>query len=136
VTINLVAVRRLHGEDKKQTEALRRYILALSLVAACEPLDGFLRAGCLLVSKASAKTSWVEVTRTGGRPEVTLDAKDVRSFAKDAAREFEIDVDRKFSTEPTLPDRIVKFSTDFAKQDLKEGDKKAAAKKAGKDKKK
>src|SRR5690606_24376938 len=54
VTINLVAMRRLRGGEA--TQALRRYILGLCLVAGTEPLDGFLRAGCLLVPKASAKT--------------------------------------------------------------------------------
>jgi len=45
VTVNLIALRRLKGEN---SAALRRYILGLALVAAVEPIDGFLRAGCLL----------------------------------------------------------------------------------------
>ncbi len=124
VTINLVAVRRLRGG--KATEALRRYILGLSLVAATEPLDGFLRAGCLLVPKGSAKTSWVEVARTGERSDVVLDAEAVRAFAAEAATEFGVGADR-----------VVKFDPKLAKEDLKTGDKgeKAAAKKAGKAKK-
>ncbi len=124
VTINLVAVRRLRGG--KATEELRRYILGLSLVAATEPLDAFLRAGCLLVPKASAKTSWVEVTRAGERSDVALDAEAVRSFAAEAATKFGVGADR-----------VVKFDPKLAKEDLKTGDKgeKAAAKKAGKAKK-
>jgi len=124
VTINLVALRRLRGGDK--TEALRRYILGLSLVAATEPLDGFLRAGCLLVPKASVTTSWVEVARNGERVDVALDARAVLDFAQDAAKTFGVGADR-----------VVKFNPDFAKTDLKEGDKgaKAAAKKASKAKK-
>lgn len=116
VTINLVAVRRLRGAAK--TEALRRYILGLSLVAATEPIDGFLRAGCLLVPKASAKTTWVKVARTGERSDVLLDAAAVRSFAKDAAKAFGVG-----------GDRVVKFKSELAKQDLKAGDK---GEKAGK----
>ncbi len=118
VTINLVALRRLHGAAA--TEALRRYILGLSLVAATEPLDGFLRAGCLLVPKASGKASWVEVARTGERSEVVLEAAAVRSFAAEAATQFGIG-----------KDRVVKFDPKLAKDDLKAGDKgeKAAAKK-------
>jgi len=129
VTINLVALRRLRGGD--ETEALRRYILGLSLVAATEPLDGFLRAGCLLVPKFSARAPWVEVARTGERPEVALDAEAVREFAKGAAKDFGVDVDRVFGTSPVLPDRVVKFKPDLAKADLKEGriGTKAAAKK-------
>lgn len=124
VTINLVAVRRLRGG--KTTEELRRYILGLSLVAATEPLDGFLRAGCLLVPKASAKTSWVEVARTGERADVALDAAAVRAFATEAASNFGVGAGRP-----------VKFDPKLAKEDLKTGDKseKTAAKKAGKAKK-
>lgn len=124
VTINLVAVRRLRGG--KASEELRRYILGLSLVAATEPLDGFLRAGCLLVPRASAKASWVEVARTGERSDVALDVEAVRSFAGEAATKFGV-----------AADRVVKFDPKLAKEDLKGGDKgeKAAAKKAAKAKK-
>lgn len=124
VTINLVAVRRLRGGEV--TEVLRRYILGLSLVAATEPLDGFLRAGCLLAPKATAKTSWVEVARTGERSEMTIDAAAVRAFAAEAATDFGV-------TEA----RVVKFDPRLAKEDLKASDKseKSAAKKAGKAKK-
>lgn len=123
VTINLVAVRRLRGGQG--TEALRRYILGLSLVAATEPLDGFLRAGCLLVP-TSAKTSWVEVARTGERSDIALDSDAARSFAADVAAKFGIG-----------PDRVVKFDAKLAKEDLKAGDKgsKSSAKKSSQPKK-
>jgi CRISPR-associated protein Csb1 len=91
-------------------------------VAGTAPLDGFLRAGCLLVPKASAKTSWVEVARTGERSDVVLDANAVRAFAADAATKFGVG-----------QDRVVKFDPKFAREDLKAGDKGAkAAKKASK----
>jgi CRISPR-associated protein Csb1 len=121
VTINLVAVRRLRGGDSN--EALRRYVLGLSLVAATEPLDGFLRAGCLLVPKATAKAPWREVARTGERSDIALDPKAVREFAATAATAFGVG-----------GDRLVKFDSQLAKDDLKAGDK-GAAKKAGKAKK-
>lgn len=124
VTINLVAVRRLRAREAAQD--LRRYILGLSLVAATEPLDGFLRAGCLLVPKAGAKTLWVEVARTGERSELVLDADAVRSFAVDVAARFGVGADR-----------VVKFDPKLAKDDLRAGDKgeRTAAKKAAKAKK-
>ncbi|MEY4515171.1 MAG: hypothetical protein RLZZ450_7293 [Pseudomonadota bacterium] len=115
VTINLVAVRRLRGGAA--TEALRRYILGLSLVAATEPLDGFLRAGCILVPKASAKTPWVEVARTGERSDVVLEAAAVRSFAAEAANKFGVGADR-----------VVKFDAKLAREDLKASDKATAKK--------
>lgn len=124
VTINLVALRRLRGgEPPAGSAALRRYILGLSLVAATEPLDGFLRAGCLLAPKAGATSPWVEVARTGERASVALEAASVRAFAQGAAQHFGIG-----------PDRVVKFDAKLAKEDLKAGDKggKAAKKKGAK----
>lgn len=121
VTINLVAVRRLRGGAT--SDALRRYILGLSLVAATGPLDGFLRAGCLLVPKGTVESSWVEVARTGERSGVGLDSKAARSFAAEAAKVFGVGAAR-----------VVKFDPKLAKDDLKAGDKGAGAgaKKAGK----
>lgn len=123
VTINLVALRRLQGGQN--TEALRRYVLGISLVAATEPLDGFLRAGCLLVPKAGAEASWEEVARTGERSQVELGAAAVRSFATEAAQTFGVG-----------RDRVVRFDAKLAKDDLKAGDKgdKSVGKKPGKKK--
>lgn len=121
VTINLVAIRRLRGGTV--TAELRRYILGLSLVAATEPLDGFLRAGCLLVPKADMHHSWREVARNGERTDVNLDSTAVRSFAAEAAKEFGVG-----------KDRVVKFNPQRAKEDLRAGDKprKLATKKGAK----
>jgi CRISPR-associated protein Csb1 len=58
ITVNLVALRRLDGENGA---ALRRYILGLSLVAAIEPMDAFLRQGCLLVPDTNVPAQWVLV---------------------------------------------------------------------------
>jgi len=118
ITVNLIAIRRLRGLEA--SDALQRYILGLSLVAATHPLDGFLRAGCLLAPKASAQTSWVEVARSGERSPVVLDPAAVRSFASAAAMKFGVGADR-----------IVKFDRQLAKEDLKAGDKgsRASAKK-------
>src|SRR5690606_288478 len=87
LTLNLVALRRLHA--KEATEALQRYILSLSLVAVTEPLDGFLRQGCLLVPDVEHASSWMEVARTGVRTEVGITNEDARAFAKVAATEFQ-----------------------------------------------
>ncbi len=119
MTINLVAMRRLRGGDA--TEALRRYILGLCLVVGAEPMDGFLRAGCLLVPRAAKVASWVEVARSGERKEIALDATAARSFASDAANQFGVGADR-----------VVKFDPKLAKEDLKAGDK--GGKTAGKKK--
>lgn len=49
VTINLTTLRQLDAREKGVE--LRRYILGLALVAAAEPMDGFLRQGCLLTGR-------------------------------------------------------------------------------------
>jgi len=120
VTINLVALRRLHaGQD---ADKLRRYVLGLALVAATEPLDGFLRQGCLLVPKAAQPGHWEQVARTGERTPVALTNEVARRLARQWALDFGVG-----------SDRTVKFGKELAKADLaeKEGKGKGKAKKAG-----
>ena len=74
ITINLVALRRLDGTNG---EALRRYILGLALVAATAPMDGFLRAGCLLTLVPDDQGCWESVARDGRRTAIAL-SEDVR----------------------------------------------------------
>lgn len=113
VTVNLVALRRLDGEGGS---ALRRYILGLSLVAAIEPMDAFLRQGCLLVPDTNAPAQWSLVGRKGERSPVALDEAAVLSCAQAAARAFGVGQGRR-----------VAFNKDLAKQDARKADKKARA---------
>ncbi|HEY5208486.1 MAG TPA: type I-U CRISPR-associated RAMP protein Csb1/Cas7u [Stellaceae bacterium] len=110
VTVNLVALRRLDGEN---ATALRRYILGLVLVAATEPLDGFLRQGCLLVPDNKAPAEWVVVARDGTRSAVALSPSMALTYAKEAANAFGVGIDRR-----------VAFKKGLAQADLKELDKK------------
>lgn len=114
VTVNLVALRRLEGENAQK---LRRYILGLALVAATEPLDGFLRQGCLLVQDENAPAAWVVVGRDGSRPPITLTSATALDYANQAAATFGVG-----------PDRRVAFRKEFAQTDLKELDKKKGKK--------
>jgi len=110
ITVNLIALRKLNGENAQD---LRRYILGLALVAATEPLDGFLRQGCLLVPDEKTPAQWVAVTRTGSRMPVELSAGIAFDYAKAAAEKFGVG-----------PDRRVIFKRELAQADLKELDKK------------
>jgi CRISPR-associated protein Csb1 len=110
VTLNLVALRRLDGENAQN---LRRYILGLSLVAATEPLDGFLRQGCLLVQDERTPTESVAVARDGVRTSVGLSAAVAFDYAGAAADKFGVG-----------PGRRVAFKKEFARADLKELEKK------------
>jgi CRISPR-associated protein Csb1 len=116
VTVNLIALRRLDGSN---AAALRRYILGLSLVAGTEPLDGFLRQGCLLTLDPAVPVEWVAVGRDGVRSPVTLTADAAREFAFKAAHAFGVG-----------PDRRVAFKKELAQADLGESAKKKSGGKA------
>lgn len=122
VTINLVALRRLHA--KSDVDALRRYVLGLCLVAATEPLDGFLRQGCLLVPKEATPNDWYEVARTGARTKVALTSGAARKLATKWAKAFGVG-----------PDAEYQFDKALAKADLTDKDGKDGGKKAAKGKK-
>jgi CRISPR-associated protein Csb1 len=111
VTVNFVALRRLKGEN---STALRHYILGLTLVAAIEPIDGFLRAGCLLTLDPASNAEWKLVHRDGKRNPVALDPGVIRNYAQSSADTFGID-----------PDRPVTFDPALAREDVHKADKKA-----------
>ena len=121
VTVNLVALRQLDG--KENGAALRRYILALALVAATEPQDGFLRQGCLLVPDVDSPAVWHVIGRTGQRTPVELLPQILLTLASDAAKDFGVG-----------KSRVEKFLKESAKAEIAELKKaKPAAKKAPKD---
>ena len=96
VTVNLIALRRLGGDNGP---SLRRYVLGLALVAAAAPIDGFLRQGCLITPNPDAPPAWVAVARDGTREEVTLGNDDVLAFATEAASAFGVGADRTIKFE-------------------------------------
>jgi len=122
VTVNLIALRRLRGTDDATTQTLRRYILALALIAACEEHDGFYRQGCLLVPEGKAE--WQLVSRTGERETVTLDKAALVKEASAAKTALKVSEDRSLT-----------FSVEDARAEVKgKNEEKAAAaakKKAG-----
>ena len=113
VTINLIALRRLNGENGI---ALRRYILGLSLVAAIEPMDAFLRQGCLLVPDAAAPAQWAVVGRRGERSSIEMPDNIIQEYAVAATKAFGKGSNRR-----------VTFDKARAKGDAKKADKKGRA---------
>ena len=112
VTVNLVALRRLEGENG---EALRRYVLGLSLVAATAPLDPFLRQGCLLVPDQGETVDqgemakWSLVERSGKRTAVDLNEQTALNYAKTAADAFGVE----------QPSDQLSFNKKLAQEDAK-----------------
>jgi CRISPR-associated protein Csb1 len=113
VTVNLVALRRLNGGN---TQALRRYVLGLSLIAATAPLDPFLRQGCLIVADPDAPAQWSLVTRSGDRTAISLTEDRAREYAQAAAAVFGVS-----------PNRRLLFSKERAREDAKKDKKIKAA---------
>lgn len=111
VSVNFVALRRLNGTKGAE---LRHYILGLALIAAVEPVDGFLRAGCLLTLDPSCTAQWNLVHRDGTRESVLLDRAAMRAYAEAGAKAF-----------GRGPDRLVRFDPTLAKEDVRKADRKA-----------
>jgi CRISPR-associated protein Csb1 len=114
VTLNLVALRRLSGP---RTDDLRRYILGLSLLAALEPMDAFLRQGCLLVPDGDQPSSWTVVGRTGERTAVAISEGVALAYAQEAAKRFGVGESRS-----------VTFDKGLAKGDVAPSEKKKGKK--------
>jgi CRISPR-associated protein Csb1 len=85
--VNLVALRGLRGANDDETNAIRKYLLGLSLVAATADIDLFLREGCLL-RYADNGDAWYQVPRRGEPTAITLDSTKVMEYAKEAAEHF------------------------------------------------
>lgn len=111
VTINLIALRRLNGEN---ADALRRYILGLSLVSATAPFDPFLRQGCLLVEDETVPVQWKLIKRNGQREDVALTPEIALAYASEAAEAFRVG-----------PNHTVAFDKARAKEDVKKAEKEA-----------
>ena len=105
--INLTALRSLGAAEGERETALRRYILGLTLVAACAPVDFFLRQGCLLV-RAGKLDSAKAVYRDGKREDVALGLQEVESFATDAAHAFGVGDGRKVDFDPKVAKKLLK----------------------------
>ncbi|OFW10235.1 MAG: type I-U CRISPR-associated protein Cas7 [Acidobacteria bacterium RIFCSPLOWO2_02_FULL_67_36] len=114
VTINLVALRQLDGENG---DILREYVLGLALVAATEPTDGYLRQGCLLTLDPDNPSVWNEVDRSGKRTPVDFGGDVVLSFAKGTAARFGVGESGSFA-----------FRKERAKGDVAAAKKKAKSK--------
>ncbi len=122
-TLSLAALRLLRaGSDRGKTEALRRYIFGLSLVALTAPSPTYLRQGCNLVPDVDKAREFILIHGDGRREQAGVDADSALAYAKEAANAFGIGEDQ------TVP-----FDKELARKDVTgEGDaemsKKAKAK--------
>lgn len=91
ITVNLVALRGICGKDKKDSDAIRKYLLALSLLAATIDIDLFLREGCNL-RYADKQDQWFAVPRRGDAGAVDLVSEEaqalLRTYAETQSKQF------------------------------------------------
>lgn len=106
--LNLISA----GSDAAATLRLRRYILALALLAFTRLPSGYLRQGTILVSNPDKPRRADEVYPTGERKPCTITHDAALEYANEAARAFGVGANRE-----------VPFATERAKKDLqgKEG---------------
>ena len=109
VSVNLVALRRLAGRDDDATAAIRRYLLALALIAATCEIDLYLREGCNL--RFVGEESWKSVPRRGEPEKIDLTSEraqgNLLDYAKAVAGFFK----------PDWPEKLVhKFDLKEAKK--------------------
>lgn len=92
VIINLLALRGLHSatKDGEGTEQLRRYLLGLTLLAATQEMDLFLREGCLLRYAGNDDEIWHQLPRRGDPQPVKLSnaRETVINFTREATKPF------------------------------------------------
>ena len=90
VTVNLVALRAINGADGEKTKDVRRYLLALTLIAATAEIDLFLREGCHL--RYADDDRWNAIPRRGEIKPVDLSSQDAQKtllgYAKKAVEPF------------------------------------------------
>jgi CRISPR-associated protein Csb1 len=94
-TLSLAAVRQVSADaDEIRTQAVRRYILGLSLVAFTQPGAGYLRQGCNLVRNPDKPLECVAVHRDGRREPLAITHEAAIAYAQEAAAAFGVAQDR------------------------------------------
>jgi CRISPR-associated protein Csb1 len=94
VTVNLVALRSIGGHNDEEGSQIRRYLLALALIAAStDKIDLFLREGCNL--RFLDIGTWRAIPRRGEPHDIDLMSDGAQAmlldYAKDAASIFKSD---------------------------------------------
>ena len=99
VTVNLVALRAINGGNREMTKCVRRYLLALTLIAATAEIDLFLREGCHLCFADDDR--WNAISRRAKLEPFDLSSENAKetllNYAKEAVRPFREEWPEKLS---------------------------------------
>ncbi|MCY4360683.1 MAG: type I-U CRISPR-associated RAMP protein Csb1/Cas7u [Gammaproteobacteria bacterium] len=109
ITVNLVALRALNGANDEETKSVRRYLLALTLIAATAEIDLFLREGCHL--RYADDDVWGAIPRRGAIEPIDLSSDSAQKSLLDYAKEATEPFRKQWPTE-----LIYKFNLNKAKK--------------------
>ena len=84
ITVNLVALRALNGANGEETKSVRRYLLALTLIAATAEIDLFLREGCHI--RYADGDVWGAIPRRGAIEPIDLSSENAQKTLLDYAQ--------------------------------------------------
>ena len=84
ITINLVALRAIHGAGEADTKSIRQYLLSLALIAATVDIDLYLREGCHL--RYADEKDWKAVPRRGATTPVDLASEGAQNVLLEYAK--------------------------------------------------
>ncbi len=119
ITINLVALRNIHGATEQMSQEIRRYVLGLSLLAATADIELFLREGCNL-RFANKDDRWLAVPRRGEPAPVDLSS--AREPLLDYARSAAAPLKKEWPTELSYMFDLKEAKTLLAKKNGEEED--------------
>ena len=119
--LNLATLRAVAGSDKNKTEALRRYILGLALVAITAPQETNLREGCELVPDTTKKNLCALVKHDGTKTNHLISHKDSLAFAKAAAKSFGVKENESSSFNSDIANQVLNLSKEDRKKLLRQG---------------
>ena len=116
ITINLVALRAIHGADKADTKNIRQYLLSLALIAATADIDLYLREGCHL--RYADENAWEAVPRRGATIPVDLASKDAQNVLLEYAKKAVEPLQEKWPLKAECPEAplVHKFDLRAAKK--------------------
>lgn len=94
--------------------------MGLVLLAATEPLDAFLRQGCMLTPKDGAPGVWRCIQRSGAREQIEFSA-DLLGYAEARATSFGIGDGGEVNFDPSLAIKDLKAEDEKKKGKGKKG---------------
>ena len=116
ITINLVALRAIHGADEADTKNIRQYLLSLALIAATADIDLYLREGCHL--RYADENAWEAIPRRGDTTSFDLASKDAQNVLLEYAKKAVEPLKEKWPLKAESPEAplVHKFDLSAAKK--------------------